>query len=104
MKREELSQLLRDKVLAGANGGHLSSDGVHILTKVNTVLLRLIPICVKPCGERMNLVCEGLSRIGAPALGVAAASSLSVSSSKSPGLPNFTLGSGMGRRCCTCSS
>ena len=64
MKREELSQLLRDKVLAGANGGHLSSDGVHILNKGNTVLLRLIPICVKPCGERMNLVYEGLSRIG----------------------------------------
>ena len=64
MKREELSQLLRDKVLAGANGGHLNSDGVHILTQGSTVLLRLIPICVKPCGERMNLVYEGLSRTG----------------------------------------
>ena len=62
MKTEELSQLLRDKVLAGANGGHLSSDGIHILTQGNTVLLRLILICVKPCGERMNLVYEGLSR------------------------------------------
>ena len=30
VKREELSQLLHDKVLAGTNGGHLSSDGVHI--------------------------------------------------------------------------
>ena len=57
MKREELSQLLRDMVLAGANGGHLNSDGIHILTQGNTVLLRLNPICVKPCGERMNLVC-----------------------------------------------
>ena len=64
MKREELSQLLHDKVLTGANGGHLSSDGVHILTQGNTVLLRLILICVKPCGECMNLACEGLSRTG----------------------------------------
>ena len=64
MKREELSQLLRDMVLAGSNGGHLSSDVVHILTQGNTVLLRLILICVKPCGERMNLVCQGLSRTG----------------------------------------
>ena len=64
MNREELSQFLRDKVLAGTNGGHRSSDGVHILTQGNTVLLRLILICVKPCGERMNLVCEGLSKTG----------------------------------------
>ena len=64
MKRERLSQLLRDMVLAGANGGHLSSDGIHILTQGNTVLMRLIPICVKHCGERMNLVCQGLSRTG----------------------------------------
>ena len=61
MKREELSQLLHDKVLAGVNGGHLSSNGIHILTRGNTVLLRLISICVKPCGERMNLIYEGLS-------------------------------------------
>ena len=26
------------------------------------MLLRHIPICVKPCGEHMNLVCQGLSR------------------------------------------
>ena len=52
---------MRDKVLDGANGGHLSFDGVHILTQGNTVLLRLISICVKSCGECMNLVCEGLS-------------------------------------------
>ena len=64
MKREELSQLLRDMVLASANGGHLSSDGVHILTQGNMVLLRLILICVKSCGERMNLVYQGLSRTG----------------------------------------
>ena len=64
MKREELSQLLRDMVLVGSNGGHLSSDVIHILTQGNMVLLRLIPICVKPCGERMNLVCQGLSRTG----------------------------------------
>ena len=62
MKRERLNQLLRDMVLAGANGGHLSSDGVHILIQSNTVLLRLIPIYVKPCGESMNLVFQGLSR------------------------------------------
>ena len=61
MKREEQSQLLRDKVLASANGGHLSSDGVHVLTRGNSVLLRLIPIGVKPGGNRMNLVAEGLS-------------------------------------------
>ena len=59
MKREELSQLLHDKVLTGVNGGHLNSDGVHILTQGNTVLLRLIPICVKPCGECMNMINEG---------------------------------------------
>ena len=64
MKREELNQLLRDMVLASANGGHLGFDGVHVLTQGNTVLLRLILICVKPCGERMNLVCQGLSRTG----------------------------------------
>ena len=57
MKGKELSQLLCDKVLAGANGGHLISYGVHILTQGNTVLLRLTPICVKTCGEGMNLVC-----------------------------------------------
>ena len=50
MKIEELSKLLCDKVLAGTNGGHLSSDGVHILTQGNPVLLRLVPICVKLCG------------------------------------------------------
>ena len=64
MKREELSQLLRDKVLDGANGGHLSSDGIHILTRGNPMLQRLVPIGVKPCGERMNLVGKGLSQIG----------------------------------------
>ena len=64
MKREELSQLARDLVLDGANGGHLGSDSVHILTQGNTMLLRLIPICVKPCGERMNLVCQTLSPTG----------------------------------------
>ena len=56
MKREELSQLKHDLVLAGVNDGHLSPDGVHVLTQGNTVLLRLIPICVKLCGECMNLV------------------------------------------------
>ena len=64
MKREELSQLLCDMVLDGANDGHLGPDGVHVLTQGNTVLLRLIPICVKLCGERMNLVCQGLSLTG----------------------------------------
>ena len=64
MKREELSQLLRDKVLAGANGGHLNSDGVHVLTRGNPVLLRLVLIGVKPCGKRMNLICKGLSLTG----------------------------------------
>ena len=62
MKREEMSQLLHDKVLAGANGGHLSSDVIHILTQGNLMLLRLVPVGVKPCGELMNLVDEGLSR------------------------------------------
>ena len=56
-----MSQLLRDKVLASANDGHLSSDGVYILTQGNTVLLRLIPICVKSCGECMNMIYKGLS-------------------------------------------
>ena len=64
MKREELSQLLRDKVLASANGGHLNFDGVHVLTQGNPVLLRLVPIGVKSGGKRMNLVVEGLSRTG----------------------------------------
>ena len=64
MKREELSQLLRDKVMAGMNVGHLSFDGVHILTQGNLVLLRLVPIGVKPCGEHMNMICKGLSRTG----------------------------------------
>ena len=59
MKKEELSQLLSDKVLAGANSGHLRSNGVHILTHGNPVFLRLIPIGVKPGGKRMNLVAEG---------------------------------------------
>ena len=57
MKKEEMSQLMRDMVLAGANDGHLNRDGVHVLTQGNMVLLRLIPICIKPCDERMNLVC-----------------------------------------------
>ena len=56
MKREELSQLLRDTVLVGANDGHLGLECVHILTQGNMVLLRLILICVKPRGERMNQV------------------------------------------------
>ena len=64
MKREELSQLLRDKVPVGVNGGHLRSDGVHVLTQGNPVLLRLVLIGVKPGGKRMNLVAEGLSRTG----------------------------------------
>ena len=61
MKREELSQLLHDMVLAGVNGGHLGSDGIHFLTQGNAMLLRLVPLCVKSCGERMNLVCQGQS-------------------------------------------
>ena len=64
MKRKELSQQLRDMVLAGANDGHLGPDGIHVLTQGNTTLLRFIPICVKPRGECMNLVCQGLSRTG----------------------------------------
>ena len=64
VKGEKLSQLLRDMVLAGVNGGHLSFDGIHILTQGNTVFLRLIPICVKSCGESMNLVHQGLSQTG----------------------------------------
>ena len=52
MKKEELSQLLRDQVLAGANGGHLRSDGVHVLTQGNPVLLRFVPIGVKLGGKR----------------------------------------------------
>ena len=62
MKREELSQLLRDMVPVGANDGHLGPDGVQVLTQGNTVLLRLIPICFKPHGKCLNLVCQGLSR------------------------------------------
>ena len=113
MKREELSQLAHDLVLAGANCGHLGSNNVHVLTQGNTVLLRLILICVKLCGERMNQVCQGLIRTrgtlgssssGSTALGVAVGVSSSVSSSDFPGLPNFSLGSGMGRHYCTCSS
>ena len=49
-------------MLAGANGGHLRSDGVHVLTQGNLVLLRLVPIGVKLGGKHMNLVAEGLSR------------------------------------------
>ena len=64
MKRKELSQLLCDKVVASAKGDHLNYDGVHIMTQGNPVLLRLVPIGVKLCGKRMNLVVEGLSRIG----------------------------------------
>ena len=64
MKREELGQLLCDQVLAGVNDGHLRSDGIHVLSQGNLVLLRLVPIGVKPCGKRMNLICEGLSRTG----------------------------------------
>ena len=71
MKREELSKLLGDKVLVGvdlvligANDGHLGPDGVHVPTQGNPMLLRLVPIGVKPCGKRINLVTEGLSRVG----------------------------------------
>ena len=56
MKIEELSQLVCNMNLDEANDGHLGPDGVHVLTQGNKVLLRLIPICVKPRGERMNLV------------------------------------------------
>ena len=49
---------LRDQVLAGANGGHLRSNGVHVLTQGNPMFLRLVPIGVKPGGKRMNLVAE----------------------------------------------
>ena len=104
---------MHDFVLDGANGGHLCFDSVHFLTQGNTVLLRLIPICVKPCGEHMNLVSQGLSRtrgdlrvvvLWVAHTGCGCGSILVVSSSESPGLPNFALGSGMGRYCCTCSS
>ena len=61
MKREELSQLLRDMVLDGATGSHLGLENVHVLTQGNTVILRLILICLKSCGENINLVCQGLS-------------------------------------------
>ena len=64
MKRGELSQLLRDKFLVGANGGHLSSDGFYVLTQGNPMLMRLIPIGVKPSSKCMNLFAKGLSRAG----------------------------------------
>ena len=64
MKTEELCWLLCDKVLAGANGGHLNSDGIHVLTQGNLKLLRLVLIGVKPCGKCKNLVYKGLSRTG----------------------------------------
>ena len=64
MKREELDQLLRDQVLATVNGGHLRFNGVHVLTKVNLFLLRLITIGVKSCGKCMNMIYEGLSQTG----------------------------------------
>ena len=64
MKREELRQLVCDLVLAGVNDSYLGPDGVQVLTQGSTVLLRLIPICIKPRGKRMNLVCQGLSRTG----------------------------------------
>ena len=62
MKREELSHLARDLLMAGMNGSHLGSDRVHLLTQSNMMLLRLIPIYVKPCSECMNLICMGLSQ------------------------------------------
>ena len=108
-----MGQLLRYQVLAGANGGHLCSDGVHVLTQGNPILLRLVPIGVKPCGKRMNMIYEGLSRtggdlrsssLGSPTLGVAVWTSSLVSSFDSSGLPNFALGSSIGRHCYTSSS
>ena len=95
-------------VLAGVDGGHLSPDGIHVLAQGNPVLLRLILIGVEEGGECMDLVGQGLCRtrgdLWSLSLGVAARTSSSVSSLNSSGLPNLTLGSGMGRRCCTCSS
>ena len=81
--------MLRDKVMAGANGGNLNSDGVHILTQGNPALLRLVPIGVKPCGEHMRDWAElegtsGSPSSGSPALGVETGASSSVSSFESP--------------------
>ena len=112
MQREELSQLLCEKVLAGADGGHLSSDGVHVLTQGNTFLLRLVPIGIKMGGERMNMVFQGLSRtvrdLSVTIHGVACTGygcwDITLGLIILSGLPNFALGSGIGRRCCTYSS
>ena len=37
-------------VLAGADGGHLNSDGIHALAQGNPLLLRLVPIGVEAGG------------------------------------------------------
>ena len=108
-----MSELLSNLVLAGVDGGHLSLDGIHVLDQGNPVLLRLVPIGFEAGGECMDLIGQGLGRTRGDlkvtvhwslTLGVAAGTSFSVSSSDSSGLSNFTLGSGMGRCCCTCSS
>ena len=89
------------------DGGHLSPDGIHVMAQGNLVLLQLIPIGIEAGSECMDLVSQGPLSTGSLALGVAVRTSSSVSSSKVEtllGLSNFTLGSGMGRRCCTCFS
>ena len=62
MKRQKLSKLLGDLVLAGSDGGHLRLDGVDILAQGNSVLLLLIPVSVEAGGKCVDLVDQGLGR------------------------------------------
>ena len=57
-----------------------------------------------PESRTLNSVRIRQSGRDTPTLRVVVGASSSVSSSESPKLPNFALGSGMGRRCYTCSS
>ena len=65
MKSEQLDELLLDGLFVAQNYRLFALDGVHVylflvhvLIVGDLVFLGLIPVCIEPCGQVMDLVLE----------------------------------------------
>ena len=63
MKGEELGKLILEGLLIVEyghllvhDGAHVGSEGIHILADEDSVLLGLIPVCIKSSSEVLHLV------------------------------------------------
>ena len=63
MKSEELGQLILEGVLIAEDGhlvmhdsAHVGTEGLYILADKDSMLLGLIPVCIKSSNEVLHLV------------------------------------------------